>query len=69
MTTYTYRLLPGHSAIDHLADEIIARAQRHAPARMTKRAADAALRTAVTEMRALMGPQSWPSIVVERQTR
>lgn len=69
MTTYTYRLRPGHSSLDHVAAEIIIRAQRAASGVRTKRALCSALRIAIGEMRALMGPRAWPAIDIVADAR
>lgn len=59
---YTYRHVAGYSPLDHLASEIIRRAEQHTPAPKTKRQAAAALKAAVAVMRSQMGPRSWPRI-------
>lgn len=60
-----YALVSGHSGLDHLADEIIGRAERRlGDTERTRRRMGAALRGAIGEMRRLMGPRSWPQIEV-----
>ena len=62
-STYTLRLVPGYSPLDHLAAEIIARAGSQHP---SKRAAATALKAAIAVMRHSMGPRSWPRIDIVR---
>lgn len=59
--------LPGYSALDHLADDIIGRAERalaEQPLGSGHARYQQALQQALDEMTDLMGPRAWPRIEI-----